>query len=181
LYTIYALEQPLAPGEKLNMNFNVGYATHGFTDGNERPEFAYSGTFFDAGYFPYIGYSTDFELTTPPPPRRASRPGQTCPTAATPTTAVTNLFSPQSDWITYHTVVSTSDDQIALAPGYPNGTWHQNGRHYFEYNMGDVRIADFFAYVSGRYDVKRDVSGRRRQHQHRGLLTPPRIPTTSTT
>ena len=41
LYTIYALEQPLAPGEKLNMSFDVGYATHGFTDGNERPEFAY--------------------------------------------------------------------------------------------------------------------------------------------
>ena len=40
-----------------------------------------------------------------------------------------------------HTVVSTSDDQIALAPGYLQKDWHQNGRHYYEYNMGDVKIA----------------------------------------
>ena len=65
MYTIYALEQPLAPGEKLNMNFNVGYEPRGFTDGNERPELAYSGTFFDSGYFPGIGYNVDFELDDP--------------------------------------------------------------------------------------------------------------------
>ena len=35
------------------MTFNVGYADHGFSDGNERPELAYYGTFFDASYFPY--------------------------------------------------------------------------------------------------------------------------------
>ena len=32
------------------------------------------------------------------------------------------------DWITYHTVVSTSDDQIAIAPGYLQRDWKQNGR-----------------------------------------------------
>jgi ABC-2 type transport system permease protein len=65
MYTIYALDQPLAPGDKLNMNFNVGYASRGFRDGNERPELAYSGTFFDASYFPTIGYTSDNELTDP--------------------------------------------------------------------------------------------------------------------
>ena len=158
LYTIYALEQPLAPGEKLNMNFNVGYATHGFTDGNERPEFAYSGTFFDSGYFPGIGYSTDFELTDPR--RRRDEhlgPVSDLPKRGDPVGSVTNLFSPQADWITYHTVVSTADDQIALAPGYPQREWHQNGRHYYEYSMGNIPIADFFNYVSARYEVKRDT------------------------
>ncbi len=158
LYTIYALEEPLAPGEKLNMNFNIGYTTHGFTDGNERPQFAYSGTFFDSGYFPGIGYSTDFELDDPR--RRRDEhlgPVTDLPERGDPVGSRLNLFSPQSDWITYHTVVSTSDDQTALAPGYPDRDWHQNGRHYYEYSMGDVRIADFFSYVSARYDVKRDT------------------------
>ena len=68
-----------------------------------------------------------------------------------------NLFSPQSDWITYHTVVSTSDDQIAIAPGYLQRDWHDKGRHYYEYSMGTTRMADFFAYLSGRYAVRKDV------------------------
>ncbi len=158
LYTIYALDQPIAPGEKMNMNFNVGYATHGFTDGNERPELAYSGTFFDSGYFPVIGYNIDNELTDPRRRRDEHLPPvEDLPKRGDPVGSVTNLFTPQSDWISYRTTISTSDDQIALAPGYLQRDWHRNGRHYYEYNMGDVKTLDFYAYVSARYDVKRDV------------------------
>jgi len=164
LYTIYALDQPLAPGEKLNMNFNVGYTSRGFRDGGERPELAYSGTFFDSGYFPTIGYDTNFELSDPRRRREQHLgPVQDLPQRGDPLGSRTNLFVKQSDWITYNTVVSTSDHdsegkpQVAIAPGYLQRDWHQNGRHYFAYSMGDTRIADFYAYVSARYDVKRDV------------------------
>src|ERR1035438_7518664 len=57
LYTIYRLDTPVAPSDKLDLTFNVGYTSRGFMDGNERPEFAYSGTFFDTSYFPTIGYN----------------------------------------------------------------------------------------------------------------------------
>jgi hypothetical protein len=164
LYTIYALDQPLAPGEKLNMNFNVGYTTHGFRDGGERPELAYSGTFFDSGYFPTIGYDTGAELTDPRRRREEHLgPVTDLPQRGDPIGSRTNLFTKDSDWITYNTVVSTSDHdsegkpQIAIAPGYLQRDWHQNGRHYFAYSMGDVKILDFFAYVSARYEVRRDV------------------------
>ncbi len=76
---------------------------------------------------------------------------------------VTNLFTPTSDWITYHTTVSTSDvdsegkPQIAISPGYLTRDWHENGRHYFTYDMGDVKTLDFYAFISARYDVKRDM------------------------
>ncbi len=164
LYTIYALDQPLAPGEKLNMNFSVGYNSRGFRDGGERPELAYSGTFFDVGYFPTIGYDPGFELTDPRRRREQHLgPVTDLPQRGDPLGSRTNLFTKDSDWITYNTVVSTSDHdsegkpQIALAPGYLQRDWHQNGRHYFAYSMGDVKTLDFFAYVSARYDVKRDV------------------------
>jgi ABC-2 type transport system permease protein len=164
LYTIYALDQPLAPGEKLNMNFNVGYTSRGFRDGGERPELAYSGTFFDSGYFPTIGYDTNFELSDPRRRREQHLgPVQDLPQRGDPLGSRTNLFTKDSDWISYSTVVSTSDrdsegkPQVAIAPGYLQRDWHQNGRHYFAYSMGDVKILDFFAYVSARYDVKRDV------------------------
>ncbi len=158
LYSIYALDQPLAPGEKINMSFKVGFATHGFKDGNERPELAYSGTFFDSGYFPGIGYIAGVELTDPR--RRRDEhlgPVSNLPPRGDPRGSRTNLFTGDSDWITYQTIVSTPDDQIALAPGYLQRDWHQNGRHYFNYSMGDVKTLDFYAYVSGKYNVKRDV------------------------
>jgi ABC-2 type transport system permease protein len=164
LYSIYTLDQPLAPGEKLNLNFNVGYTSHGFRDGGERPELAYSGTFFDSGYFPTIGYDTGNELTDPRRRREEHLgPVQDLPQRGDPLGSRTNLFTKDSDWITYNTVVSTSDHdsegkpQVAIAPGYLQRDWHQNGRHYFAYSMGDVKTLDFFAYISARFDVKREV------------------------
>jgi hypothetical protein len=155
LYSIYQLETPLAPGEILNMTFKVGYRPHGFRDGNERPELAYNGMFFDSDYFPYIGYNDGVELTDPRR-RREEKLGPVAdlPPRGDPAGSRTNLFTPDSDWISYKTVVSTPDDQIALAPGYLQRDWHQNGRHYYAYDMGQVKILDFFAYVSGRYAVK---------------------------
>jgi aminopeptidase N len=53
--------------------------------------------------------------------------------------------------------VSTSADQIAIAPGYPTKTWQQDGRNYFAYDMGDTHIQDFYAYVSAKYEVKKEA------------------------
>ncbi len=143
---------------KLNLNFSVGYTSRGFRDGNERPELAYSGTFFDATYFPTIGYTSDNELTDPR--RRRDEhlgPLSDLPHRGDPVGSRTNLFTKDGDWISYRTVVSTPDDQIALAPGYLQREWHQNGRHYYDYSMGDVKTLNFYAYVSGRYSVKRET------------------------
>lgn len=158
LYTIYALETPLAPSETVKMTFDVGHETRGFRDGNELAEFAYSGTFFDSGYFPTIGYDQNLELGDPRR-RKEEKLGEQdlLPARGDARGSVTNLFTPASDWISYKTTVSTSDDQIALAPGYLQKEWHENGRHYFTYDMGAVKTLDFFAYVSGKYNVKREM------------------------
>jgi ABC-2 type transport system permease protein len=156
-YRIFQLETPLAAGEKLNLNFKVGYQSRGFRDGNERPELAYNGMFFDVGYFPHIGYNPNVELDDPRR-RREEHLGLVAdlPPRGDAAGSRINLFTADSDWITFRTVVSTPDDQITLAPGYLQRDWHTNGRHYFEYSMGDVKMLDFFAYVSGRYAVKRE-------------------------
>ena len=64
-YSIYHLAQPLAPGDKMRMDFRCSYTSHGFKDGGERAEFAYNGTFFDSDYFPYLGYNRNVELDNP--------------------------------------------------------------------------------------------------------------------
>ena len=94
IYSIYQLDTPLAPGDKLNMTFKVGYQSHGFKDGNERPELAYNGMFFDSSYFPYIGYTTDIELTDPRRRRDEGLGALTdLPPRGDPWGSVTNLFT----------------------------------------------------------------------------------------
>jgi ABC-2 type transport system permease protein len=136
----------------------VARTSRGFRDGNELAQFAYNGTFFDSEFFPIIGYSPGVELDDPRR-RREQHLGSLEEMAhrGDPVASRTNLFSANSDWITYHTVVSTSDDQIAIAPGYLQREWQDNGRHFFEYSMGSTHIADFFAYLSARYTVRREV------------------------
>lgn len=157
LYSIYALEQPLAPGETMQMTFDVSAKSPGFRDGNERAELAYNGTFFDSTYFPYVGYNPGMELDDPRRRREEKLgPLEELAQRGDPMESKYQIFLQDSDWITYHTVVSTTSDQIAIAPGYPKRDWQQNGRHYFEYDMGPTHILDFFAYISARYNVRRE-------------------------
>ena len=161
-YSIYALEQPLKPGELLHLDFRTSHRARGFKDGDERPEMARNGTFFDNSYFPTIGYSANLELDDP---RRRTEEHlsalEEMPPRGDSYGSRTNLFSTDSDWITFHTVVSTSDDQLAIAPGYLQREWREGGRHYFEYDMGGTRTANFYAFLSGRYEV--------RKVQHQGV------------
>jgi len=156
-YEIYKLDQPLQPGETMRMDFRSSRTTSGFKDGGERAELAYNGTFFDRDYFPTIGYSTQIELDEPVR-RKEEKLGDLEEMAppGDPYYSHLCLFTPDSEWVTFRTTVSTSPDQIAIAPGYLKREWTENGRRYFEYTMGDRRINNFFSFLSGRFNVKRD-------------------------
>jgi ABC-2 type transport system permease protein len=158
IYSIYALEQPLAPGETVTLTCNVGHQTRGFRDNNELPEFAYNGTFFDSDYIPYVGYRTDEELDDPRRRREEHLPPlEEMAHRGDPLHSVNNIFPREADWITYHTVVSTSPDQIAIAPGYLQREWQANGRNFYEYSMGSTHILEFFSYLSARYHTRKEL------------------------
>jgi ABC-2 type transport system permease protein len=157
LYSIYALEQPLTPGETLTLTSDVGHQSRGFRDGNELPELAYNGTFFDSDYFPYIGYNRNVELDDPRRRREEQLPSlEEMAHRGNAAHSLNNIFPIESDWITYHTVVSTSSDQIVLAPGYLQRQWQAGGRNFFEYSMGSTHVLDFVAYISARYQVRKE-------------------------
>ncbi len=157
-FWIYHLATPLAPGDALKMQFVCAYGNPGFRNSNEQPEFAYSGTFFDRDYFPSLGYDPNRELNNPVR-RREEGLGPLEELPADRGDAYgrnTDLFGADSNFVTYHSVVSTSPDQIAISPGYLVREWQEKGRRYFEYDMGPARIQNFFSYISGDYAVKRD-------------------------
>ena len=57
--------------------------------------------------------------------------------------------------VTFDAVVSTSPNQIAIAPGELVREWNDNGRRYFEYSTRG-KVLDFFSVLSARYQVMRD-------------------------
>ena len=158
LFSVYELRRPLAPGEVLMMRFAVAHESRGFRDNNELPQFAYNGTFFDRDFFPSIGYDDDIELDDPRRRREQQLGAQEeMAPRGDPVHSRINLFSTNADWITYHAVVSTSADQIAIAPGYLVRSWNESGRHFYEYSMGSTHVQDFSAYLSARYTVRREL------------------------
>jgi aminopeptidase N len=53
------------------------------------------------------------------------------------------------------TVISTSPDQIAVAPGSLLKDWSENGRRYFHYKL-DHSSLNFYSFMSARYEVARE-------------------------
>ncbi|MGH9751674.1 MAG: ABC transporter permease/M1 family aminopeptidase [Blastocatellia bacterium] len=157
-YHIYQLAEPLKPKETLKLEFQVGYENPGFRDGGEKAEFAHNGTFFNNSYFPSIGYNQSSELSDDDERRDeglGQQPDLPGPDAAGARNR--NLFTDDADWIYFKATVSTAPDQIAVAPGYLQREWIENGRRYFAYDMGETKMHNFYSFISGRYTVQRDV------------------------
>lgn len=156
-YTIYRLKQPMQPGASMDFDFVVQYWSKGFRNTPDDTHVVDNGTFFDNRMFPHFGYQEDAQLVDRndrrryglgPVPRMAKIDDQAA--------RQNNLLCCDSDWVTFDTTVSTDPDQIALAPGYLEREWTEDGRRYFHYKM-DKPILDFMSFQSARYTVKRDV------------------------
>ena len=75
-----------------------------------------------------------------------------------------NLFRMNSDWITYHTMVSTSDDQIAIAPGYLRALLATGWAPLLRIQHGlDPYIGFLCLHVGALCRAQRTVWGRKRQ------------------
>jgi ABC-2 type transport system permease protein len=156
-YTIYDLSSPLQPDETIRLSFELAIRNDGFTNGRGVTDFVHNGTFFNNyAWFPYIGYQSGNELVDTNKRRKHGlEPIQRMPKIGDEAALTGNYLGSQSDFLGFETTVSTSPDQIAIAPGYLQREWTENGRRYFHYKM-DSPILGFWSYLSARYTVKRD-------------------------
>ena len=164
-YRLYRLKKPLQPGETLEFAFTVARAERGFTNNGLPPQVGgfglgsalnYNGTFFNnLEMFPHFGYNESLQLLDRG--ERRKRGLGDVPRAAKleDESARGSIGFSDGDWLDFETTVSTSADQTALAPGYLQREWTQNGRRYFHYKM-DRPMLPFFCYLSARWEVKRD-------------------------
>ncbi len=155
-YHILALRQPLQPGDTVTLRFELAHVTRGFTNALAYGPVVNNGTFIASDLMPKIGYNPNGELADDDARERKGLPPRPrLPAVGDSAGRQRNELSYDADWIDFETTVSTDADQVAVAPGYLQGTWTRGGRRYFRYRM-DAPILNFYAFLSGRYQVRRD-------------------------
>jgi ABC-type transport system involved in multi-copper enzyme maturation permease subunit len=153
-YTAFALQEPLLPGAQLNLSFVTSIENPGFKTQENMSSVLYNGTFFNSmEATPVIGFTRTLMLTDRKTRREHGlEPVDRLPKLEDERARRNSYLRSDSDWISFETIVSTVADQIAIAPGYLEKEWEENGRRYFHYRM-DAPIQNFYSYLSADYSV----------------------------
>jgi len=158
-YQIYKFSPPLQPGESRTMHLTVKSRTRGFENELTNTSLMQNGTFFNSGIAPGIGYDSGRELRDPNDRKKYGLKEielmqpleRNCKENCLDT-----YLGGHADWVEpAETIISTSPDQIAVAPGSLVREWQENGRRYFQYKL-DHSSLFFYSFISARYEVQRE-------------------------
>lgn len=155
-YRIYRFTSPLQPGEERTLRFTVKSKNRGFENNVSNTDVVQNGTFFNSS--PIIGYNYFRQLSDAVERKKFGLPEfDLMPALERNCTSdcSDNYISGHSDWVDMSAIISTTPDQIAIAPGSLVREWQQDGRRYFEYKL-DHPSLNFFTFMSGRYEVARE-------------------------
>ncbi|WP_299161483.1 M1 family aminopeptidase [uncultured Tenacibaculum sp.] len=153
-FDIYKFATSIQPGDSLELKFTVHNKPNTFLRSHS-PVLG-NGTFINSGIYPSLGYSSNGELTDDETRKKFGLPKNELRPHPSDSTALGDTYiSKDADWIDFEATVSTSEDQIAIAPGYLQKEWEKDGRRYFHYKM-DSKILNFYAFNSAKYEIKKD-------------------------
>ncbi|WP_439129079.1 ABC transporter permease/M1 family aminopeptidase [Polaribacter sp.] len=154
-FDIYQLDKKLMPGDSLQLSITVKSKEN--TRFQRKSPVRENGTFINNfAIFPSLGYAPGGELRDNKTREKYDLPPNNLRPHPSDSTALGDTYiSKDSDWIDFEATVSTSKDQIAIAPGYLQKEWVKGDRKYFHYKM-DSKILNFYAFNSARYEVKKD-------------------------
>ena len=157
-YQVYKFEPPMAVGQSIQMSYTVSYEAVGFENSVSQLQIVQNGTFFNNQICPQIGYPKQYELTNKNDRRKhgLGEPERMPPLEPDNLVARGNTYiSNSSDWVDVETIISTSADQIAVAPGSLVKEWEEDGRRYFQYKV-DHPSLNFYSFISADYEVARE-------------------------
>lgn len=153
-YSLYEISPPLQPGDSLKMDFAIDFIQKGFKGSGANTDLVYNGTFFRNNYFPTIGYDRNRELRGREERKKFALSARVA--ASDDHMSSFNSYGKQADRIRFRAELSTDSSQTAIAPGEMIKDWYEGNRHYHLYEAKGT-IPDFYAIVSGRYEVLRDT------------------------
>jgi len=157
-YRIYKFDPPMQANESRIMHFTVKSKNRGFENNLSTVELVQDGTFFNNTVGPLIGYTSQRQLTDPNDRKKYGlKEIDLMPLLEHNCTqdCMDTYVGGHSDWVDVQTVISTSADQLAIAPGSLLREWQENGRRFFEYKL-DHQSLNFYSFMSARYEVARE-------------------------
>jgi ABC-2 type transport system permease protein len=154
---IFHFTQPTEPLEEIHLKFAIAIKPRGFSNDEFSKIIVQNGTFIHNGDFtPVINYVRDREIAEDKVRRQYGLPERPRLFDVNDSKATQQTYiSSEGTWIGFQATLSTSPDQIAVAPGYLDKEWTEGGRRYFHYKM-DAPILNFYAILSARYELVRD-------------------------
>ncbi|KXI27810.1 ABC transporter permease/M1 family aminopeptidase [Paraglaciecola hydrolytica] len=154
----FEFSQPLAPGEERSGVIAVVREHKGFKDAGEDPTLINNGTFIDNfALFPSFGFNEGIRINDRHERRKRDlEPLQRAYLLEDSSHYNESFFGPGVEFIDFSATISTSGDQFAIAPGYLQKEWQQDGRNYYRYEM-DAPMVNFFSLMSAKLESKKEV------------------------
>jgi len=147
-YLLFALPQPMQPGDTLHLLFRLQYTASPFRKNDAANQILYNGTFSRISrYYPIPGYDVNSEIDNPRERTRRKMPERN-------NLLLLSDSRDTSTFVTMETLISTDSGQTAIAAGSLRKQWRRQGRNYFQYAT-EQPIPFRFAIASARYAVKR--------------------------
>lgn len=157
-FYIYKLNTPLAVGDSLTTHFETTYTPKGFENEVSFTKVVQNGTFFNnAEISPLLGYQPDQELRDRNKRKEHGLGEPELMPKLNPNDSASLMktyLGELDSWTNVETTISTSDDQIAIAPGSLVKDWKENGRHYYNYKLDHASL-NFYSFISAKYEVAR--------------------------
>ncbi len=152
-YRIYALDQPMAPGDTRELSFETRRWQRGFRNSDQDVRLVANGTFLDArAIMPAIGMSRTGLLEDRATRRKYGLVPELRPPKLEDLSA-TARNQLGGGWSTADITVSTAANQTPIAPGRKVSDRVENGRRTAQF-ISDVPILTFFSIQSARYAEK---------------------------
>ncbi len=154
-FYLFRLNAPLPPRATLKMTWNATRKNEGFVAADPDNEIVANGTYLDLGVMPIPGYDSGRRIIDIAERRKYGLPpAPRAPKLGDPAYEGKLGFGVDSR-TAFEVVVSTSADQIAVAPGILQKEWRQEGRRYFHYKA-EKPILPNLSFCSARYAIARD-------------------------
>lgn len=148
---IFRFEEKLLPSDTVQFSFVIKNKSNTLLDRNS--PIRANGTFLNNSIFPNFGYAENRELSNIKLREKYDLPLKERMKSPYDSTALGNTYiSKDADWINFEAKISTSEDQIAIAPGYLIKESKIAGRHFYHYKM-DKPILNFYNIMSADYEV----------------------------
>lgn len=152
-HLIYVLQQPLKPGDSLQLNFNLQFKPQGLSNGDINTSVVHNGSWIkNWEWLPAVGYQPDWELLDVGLRQKYGLPERPYFATHDDTEVIMNRYNKEK--FDFEIIMSTTADQTAVAPGALKKSWTDGDRKYFHY-VSDKPIRNMYHLYSAHYEVKK--------------------------